>query len=349
MVMKGRINFVLPTLGALFTLALTACGDSSTDSNGTDLAAVAAKSASITSLPLEPINLANAQAPLTAAAQPLPVCPWLSDASANAAVDNVFSSEPMMRRAVSSNECKWNLNAGFALKIRAVPLAEAVSPSSVTYNMDNPPVLAAQEGPGSDAVALLDPTWDADKPRPFAFVFNADNRQFKITTTGVKTSVDRLRAVADEIVGALSSTAPVVEVKDVEPTLDPCVYDGATVAALFGGTAGEALTQKPYVPGSSCKYSGFAGNTALELTIRFGGDPLVPPSNLDPEFVLTDEFGPNVYVKDMAARAGYGSTARAYEIERPGGQIRVDLLVGAETFPDVVAEQLLENLIVRTN
>ncbi len=345
MVTKRKTPFVSPALGALLVLTLTACGDSSPDIDDSLSAhdTAVAGSATMTKLPTAAINLANAQAPLTAAAQPLPVCPWLSDASANAAVVNVMTSEPMERRVVKSDECKWNVNMGFAISIRSVPLAEAVSPSSVKYNMDNPPVLEPQDGPGSDAVALLDATWDADKPRPFAFVFNADNRQFKITTTGVKTSVDQLRAVADEVVGALATAAPIVEVKDAEPTLDPCVYDGATIVALFSGKTGETFEQRPNLPTSSCNYSGYVGNTLIDLTIGFSGDPLDPPNRFDPEYVLVGKFGADVYVKDMSRGA------HAYEIERPGGQIRIDLMVKQETFPDDIAERLVENLIARTN
>ncbi len=116
-----------------------------------------------------------------------------------------------------------------------------------------------------------------------------------------------------------------VEAKDAEPTLDPCVYEGATVAALFNGQAGDTLTQKPYLPTSSCKYKGYAGNTRIDLTIAFKGDPLDPPNNLDPDYALIDGFGTDVYVKDMSRTAGYGSSSRAYQIARPGGQIRVDL------------------------
>ena len=255
MVLEGNARLVLSALSALFTLTLMACGDNSADISDTNPEQEAATTGNVqsTELPTESINLTNAHAPLTAAAQSLPVCPWLSDASANAAVDNVMTSEPMVRRSVTPNECKWNVNMGFAFNIRATPLAEAAAPSTVRYNMDTAPVLEPQSGPGVNAIALLDPTWDADNPRPFAFVFNADERQFKLTTTGVKTSIDRLRAVADEIVGALSNTNSVAVAKKMEPTLESCVYDGATIAGLFGGRAGEALTQKPNLPGSSCQ------------------------------------------------------------------------------------------------
>ena len=348
---KGKPQIVLTALSALLALTLTACGDSSTDTEDTDSTqdATVVGSVQTAKLSTKSIKLAQAQAPLTSASQPLPLCPWLSDASANAAVDNVMTSEPLVRRAVTPDECKWNVNAGFALSIRSVPLAEAASPASVTYNMDVPPVLEPQSGPGNDAVVILDPTWDASKPRPFAFVFNADDRQFKITTTGVRTSVERLRAIADEIVHALTTTAPLAEAKDAEPTLDPCVYEDATVAALFSGKPAETFTQKPHLPTSSCSYSGSVGNTRIDLTIRFSGDPLVPPTGLDPKYALIDKFGADVYVKDVSRTAGYGSSARAYQISRPSGQIRVDLKVTEETFPDDIAELILKNLIARTN
>lgn len=347
----NTLRFVCTAAGALLALTLTACGDNSTDTGDTQSAenVVAASNVQAAELPLEPINLAQAYSPLSGASRPVPVCPWLSDASANAAVDVVMTTEPMVRRAVTPDECKWNVNIGFALSIRSVPLAEAISPSTVTYNMDNPPVLKPQDGPGSEAVAILDPTWDAENPRPFAFVFNADDRQFKISATGVRTSVDRLRAVADEIVGALPTAAPVVEVRDAEPTLDPCVYEEATVVALFGGKADYAVTQKAHLPTSNCTYNGSVGNWRVELSINFGGDPLDPPNGMDPEYALIDGFGADVYMKDASQTAGYMSTARFYQIARPSGKIMVYLKVREENFPVNVAEQILNNLIARTN
>lgn len=254
----------------------------------------------------------------------------------------------MVRRAVTADECRWNVNIGMAFSIRAVPVSEAIDPNSVNYNMDNPPVLEPQDGPGSDAVALLDPTWDADNPRPFAYVFTADNRQFKITTTGVRTSIDRLRAVADEIAAALLAATPVEEASVPEPTLDACVYPEAVIVALFGGTAGDALTQEPNMPTSSCRYQGSAGRTRIEFTMTFGGDPLVPPDNMDPEYTLIDSFGADVYMKDTSSTAGYKRSRRVYQIARPGGRIRLDLTVSEEDFPEAVIGQILRNLIART-
>ncbi len=351
MAVKGKIQFIFSALGVLLALSLTACDDSSTEIGDSQPAqnTAFAGNGQMAKLPMEPINLAEAYAPLSAVSKPVPLCPWLSDASANAAVDVVMTSEPMVRRAVTPDECKWNVNIGFALSIRAVNLAQAGSPNTVTYNMDIPPVLKPQDGPGSEAVAILDPTWDAENPRPFAFVFTADNRQFKITTTGVRTSVDRLRAVADEIAGALPTAAPVVEVKDAEPTLNPCVYPENVVVTLFNGQPGDTLTQKPYLPTSSCSYKGHAGNVRIDLSIGFNGDPLVPPVNMDPDYALIGNFGTDVYMKDTSRTAGYGSSSRVYQIARPGGQIRVDLKVTEESFPDNIAELILNNLIARTN
>jgi len=293
MAIKGKVSFLLPAIGTVFVLTLTACGDNSPDADRTTSAqdVPAVRPSIMIELPVDPTTLANAQVPLTTAAHSVPVCPWLSDASANAAVDNVMSSEPMVRRKVTASECTWNLNAGFSLRIQAVPLAEAVSPDSIMYNMDIPPVVESQTGPGNNASVLLDPTWDADNPRPFAFVFNIDNRQFTIRTTGVKTSAGRLRAVAEEIVAALPNAPVIAEAHNEAASLNPCVYDGATIAALFGGAAGDSFNQTPSLPGSSCKYSGIAGETGVELTIKFGGHPKDPPNIADPEYVLSDKFG----------------------------------------------------------
>ena len=344
-------HFVSAAVVAVLTLTLTACGDSSTEVGDSKAASTAtnASNRQVRDLPIGPINLAEAYAPLSAGSKTVPVCPWLSDASANAAVDVPMTTDPMLRRAVTSSECKWNVNLGFALTIRSVPLAEAVSPSNVNYNMDIPPVLEPQDGPGSEAVAILNPTWDAAKPRPFAFIFNADDRQFKITTTGVKTSIERLRAVADEIAGALPTAAAVVEIKDAEPTLDPCVYDEAAVVALFGGDANSAETAQAHMPTSSCKYRGTVGNGSVELSINFGGDPLDPPNRFDAEYLPVDGFDADVYMKDASRTAGYMSTARFYKIARPSGQIMIYIKFPEETFPVDTAEQILKNLIARTN
>ncbi len=351
MPVTDTLRFTCMAAGASLALALTACGDNSTDVSDTPpkQSSVRDSKAQTAALPTKPIKLAAAYAPSSGESQSVPVCPWLSDASAAAAVDVVMKDQPMVRRAVTSDECKWNVNIGFALSVRAAPLTDATSPSAIRYNMDSPPVLKPQDGPGSDAVALLDPTWDANNPRPFGFVFNADNRQFRIITTGVKTSVDRLRAVADEIAASLSTAAPVAEAGDAEPTLDPCVFEGATVAALFNGQPSDTLESQPHLPTSSCKYSGYAGNTRVELTVAFKGDPLDPPNKLDPKYTQIDGFGTDVYMKDMARTAGIGSSSRAYQIARPGGQIRVDLTVSEETFPADTAKMILNNHITRTN
>lgn len=330
----------------VFVMVLPACGDSSSDVDAQKVAVTDSKAQTV-ELPLNPINLATAYAPLTGQAPSIPVCPWLSDASAAAAVDVVMTDKPMVRRSVTSSQCKWNVNLGFTLTIRSTPLVDAVSPSSIKYNMDVPPVLAPQDGPGSDAVAILDPTWDAKNPRPFAFAFNADNRQFKITTTGVKTSIDRLSAVADEIAAALPTATAVVEAKDAVPTLDPCVYQQATVVSLFNGQAADVLTQEPYLPGSSCSYKGSVSNRHVSFTVRFSADPLDPPNGMDPEYVLIDGFGADVYMKDTSQTAGT-RTRRVYQIARPAGNIRVDLTMSEERFSEDAVIMILKNLIART-
>lgn len=344
-------NYLRSAACILLTLMLAACGDSATDADETPSPQVAVKDGSSQTVELssEPINLAEAGAPLTGKSPSVPICPWLSDASANAAVDVVMTDGPMVRRSVTANQCKWNVNAGFVFTIRSAPLADARSPSEIRYNLDVPPVLAPQDGPGSEAVVVLDPTWDAEKPRPFGFAFNADNRQFIITATGLRTSIDRLRAVADEIAAALPTATAVAETKAAEPTLDPCVYNGAALVTLLNGKADYELTQKAHMPSSNCTYNGSVGEWRVELSINFSGDPLDPPNNMDPEYALIDGFGADVYMKDVSRTAGYMSTARFYKIARPSGQIAVYLKVHEESFPVDAAEQIVKNLIARTN
>jgi hypothetical protein len=344
---KHSIPYIKAPTGILLALALSACGDNSTDVVDTAAAqdAVADVQTQTVVLSTEPISMAEATAPLSSLPPPVPVCPWLSDASAAAAVDDVINDKPMARRSVTPDECLWNINIGFALSVRAVPLADAIDPSEIKYNMDIPSVLATQDGPGAGAVALLDPTWDADKPRPFAFVFNVDNRQFRITTTGVKTSIDRLRTAADEIAAKSPNTVEIVAVQDAEPILDPCAYESATIAALFNQPEIDPLTREPSLPDSYCSYK----NGKMHLELTFSGDPLKPPNMFDPDYALIDGFGTDVYMKDVSEHAGYNSTARFYQIARPDGHIKIYLKVREEVFPEDKAAMIVNNLIARTN
>jgi len=350
MIEKRSAQISLSAVALVFALSLSACSDSENKEDDQAFVEDKTKPSVLIKkvLPLDPIDLATANAPQRNASRSVPVCPWLSDTSANAAVDNVLSTEPMLRRSVSADECKWNVNLGFAFRISAVPSSEAVNPNSVMYNMDNAPVLEPQNGPGSDAVALLDATWDAASPRPFAYMFSTDDRQFKITTTGVKTSIERLRSVADEIVDSLSNPISAPDPAGAEATLDPCVYEGTTVAGLFGGTSSDSLSETPNIAGSSCKYSGIIGDAGIELTLRFSGDPLIPPNSKDTEYEVLNRFGADVYSKNKPSTTSYGSATLTYQVARPNGKIQIDVVVGGEAPLESAAEQLLENLIART-
>ena len=69
---------------------------------------------------------------------------------------------------------------------------------------------------------------------------------------------------------------------------------------------------------------------------------------MDPEDTLIGNSVADVYQKDMSPSAGFGHSARAYQIARPMGQLRLDLKVSEATFPDTVAGIMLISLIERT-
>ena len=345
------LGFTRTMAGILMALTLAACGEDSVDAAETPSADVPVASTEVLTvvLPLDPIKLSEAYASASTQMQTVPVCPWLSDESAAAAVDVEMTDEPMVRRAVTAQECMWNVNLGFSLNIQTDTVAMARNPSEITYNMDIAPVVQPQEGPGSDAVALLDPTWDAENPRPFGFVFNSDGRQFRIITTGVETSIDRLHAVADEIVAVLPTATPFVESGNKGPTLDPCVYEVATIVALFNGPPDNAVKVVSNQAGSTCTYRGFAGSTRIALTVGFSGDPLVPRIDAGPEFVPIDGFGTDVYVYDQSDLVGERNSLHGYVVARPAGKFRLDLQVNNPEFPEDIAALILNNLITRTN
>ncbi|MEQ8205838.1 MAG: hypothetical protein RIA65_06660 [Woeseia sp.] len=334
----------------LFAVLLSGCGGESAEVADASPAPAPEQSVETftVDLPTSAIDLSTAHAPNSALDAAVPVCPWLADASAVAAVDPMVGEQPMQRRRVTADECTWNINLGFAVSIKTTPLASAPDLSKITYNMDVPPVVQVQDGPGDAAVALLDPTWDESNPRLFGFVFQTDDRQFRIITTGVNTSFDRLRSVADEIVAALPVSTPIAA-GNGEPTLDACVYDVETLAILFTGAPDNAIKVTANPANSGCSYRGYAGSTRVNLSIGFSGDPFEEQTDAGPDFVPLAGFASNVYVYDQSELVGERNSLHGYVIERPSGKFRLDLQVNNPDFPEETAAKLLNNLIARTN
>lgn len=212
---------------ALITMSilLTACGQSSqSTANGTEtptlVPASQAAETSANMLPSSPISveaIVNDTPP--SFSEPGP-CPFLSDETAIAAVSTPYE---ITRKRVSNGECVWNYNIGFEINVSIKPVADATPRARRTYNMDVPPVIGPQDGPGMDAVLFSDPTWNEASPRPYAFAFSLGDREVMITTVGTKTSLAQLRSAADEIAAKLPS-AVLIEPQQREevPAFNAC-------------------------------------------------------------------------------------------------------------------------------
>ena len=147
-------------------------------------------------------------------------CPFLSTATAIATVKTPYA---FVLREASNTKCVWNYNIGFEIKVSVEPSATAKPISERLYDLDNPPLIKPQSGPGADAAIAFDTTWKERPPRPYAFGFALGSDYIFIRTTGVATSEAQLRRAADEIARKLPD-APAVVAADTTATL-PAAFD----------------------------------------------------------------------------------------------------------------------------
>lgn len=258
----------------------------------------------------------------------------------------------MQRRRVTADECEWSVNAGFALKIQRMPLAEAPMLSEIQYNMDVPAVLEPFAGPGANATLIKDPTWNSANPRLFGMGFDLQTDRMLVTVIGLKTSEAQMRQLGHKLFGSVpgSLVEPVAELPKQGPTLDPCVFDPATLTSLMGGTAGERMTARPSTSGSVCEYRGTLrqGLYRVTLALQFSADPLNEERIRFDDYQPAKGLGDNVYMVNWDLLEGPGNSSRGFRIGRPGGKIEMNLMVSDATFPESVAKTLINNLISRT-
>ncbi len=237
---------------------LSGCGD---DSNPSATDASSAEPSSTTSVQAPvagPVTLTETRLKLAdvlgktppTVKQPGP-CPFLSESTAIATA-KVSSQRPLSRKRVSNDLCVWNYNSGFEVSVEVEPLETARPFSDVRYNMDSPPQLVEQDGPGSNATVLQDNTWGT--ARPYAFGFQLDQQSVLIRVTGLTTTPAQLRATADEVASTLPS-APTVEDSRYEevPAFDQCtIWESESLRPLFAYTAQDSVSSRRR--GKGCAY-----------------------------------------------------------------------------------------------
>lgn len=269
-------------------------------------------------------------------------CPFLSDSTAIATAD---TNHELLRREVSNEECRWSMNAGFSIRVSVDPLATATPLKDRAYNLDTPPVLKDQPGPGEGAVILYDTAWD--KERPYAMGFEQGDQLVEIFVTGMETDPARLTATAEEVAAKLP-TAPTIErqYREVRPALDFCsIWSKESLGSLIGVAAEEDLRSSPYGR-AGCKWDSGYGDTARSVTLaRYKqGD-----TNLDKILEMGGEtisgLGDRAVVLTRGPSDGYaGDTAIWVDIEDQ--QFNLTLSGTVADHPGV-AETLMRNLFSR--
>lgn len=269
-------------------------------------------------------------------------CPFLSDSTAIATAETNYE---LIRREVSNEECRWSKNAGFSVRVSVAPVATATPLKDRAYNIDTPPVLKAQPGPGTNAVILYDTAWD--KELPYAMGFQQSDKLVEIFVTGLETDPARLTATAQEVAAKLP-TAPTIEhqYREIKPALDYCtIWSTESLGALVGTAADESLRNAVYGKagckwdvgyGSDAKSVSLArykqGDTKLDKILEMGGQTVA-------------NFGDRSVILTRPATDGYaGDTAIWVEV----GDQQLNLTVtGTIKDHDKVAKTLMENLLAR--
>lgn len=269
-------------------------------------------------------------------------CPFLSDATALATADTNFE---LLRREVSNDACRWSKNAGFSVRASVAPLATATPLKDRAYNLETPPVLKDQPGPGDAAVILYDTAWD--KERPYAMGFEQGDSLVEIFVTGLETDTARLTKTAMEIAEKLPN-APSIEhqYREIKPAQDFCaIWSIESLGAVVGVNADADLRNAAYGK-AGCKWdSGYGANAKTVTLARYKlGD-----TNLDRMIELGGEtlsdLGDRAVVLTRAASDGYAGDSTIWvEVDEQQFSLTV-----TGTIPDhaAVVERLMENLFSR--
>lgn len=269
-------------------------------------------------------------------------CPFLSDATAIATAETNYE---LIRREVSNQECRWSKNAGFSVVVSVAPVATATPLRDRAYNLETPPVVKEQPGPGDAAVILYDTAWENE--RPYAMGFEQGDDLVTIFVTGLETDPDRLTVTAEEVAAKLP-TAPTIEqqYREIVPALETCaIWSDENIGALIGATVDDGLYSSAYGT-AGCKWSSGFGATAKAVTLaRYKqGD-----TDLDRMLELGGEaisgLGDRAVILTRPAADGYaGDSAIWVEIEDQQFNLTI-----SGTIPDhaTVAETLVRNLFSR--
>ena len=342
---------------AIAALSLAACGggsstdapDAPTDSANapaaqteTPAAASASDAAANVAMQTTPLNRDALFGLISETVMETGPCPFLSDETAIATAD---TNRELLRREVSNEVCRWSMNAGFSIRASVAPLASATPLRDRPYNIDTPPVIKDQPGPGAAAVILYDTAWD--KEQPYAMGFEQGDKLVEIFVTGMETDEARLTKTAMEIADKLPN-APTIEhqYREILPAQDFCtIWPNDSLGSAIGVTAEDGLRNAAYGQ-AGCKWDSGYGATAISVTLaRYKqGD-----TNLDRMIELGGEamsgLGDRAVILTRGPSDGYAGDSTIW-VEADDQQFSV-ILTGTIADHPAIAKDLMQNLFSR--
>jgi len=226
-------------------------------------------------------------------------CPFLSDATALAGSKQ--STFVLRRNSVSNEKCRWSKNAGMYVSVLIEPLAEAKPNEERFYNLDTPPVLKPQSGPGENAVILYDTAWD--KENPYSMSFDQNDKRVNVWISGLKTDESRLRAIADEVAEKMPN-APRVKEQQVETVsgFDACsIWSEESLRAMFAQQESEEIE-------SNLEYSGCRWNINQE----FPGEFRLSIDSKENSSLAADFYADKIQTMNLSLANGQSTTGKYF-------------------------------------
>ncbi|MFC3193382.1 hypothetical protein ACFODZ_03895 [Marinicella sediminis] len=189
-------------------------------------------------------------------------CPFLSDEQAMAIIK---SKRELKRRNTSNTQCYWSMNAGFSVKLTLEPLATAKPVQQRSYNMDSPPVLKPQAGPGNNATILYDTVWD--KERAYAMSFEQGQQLVMIYVTGMATDAELLTTAAETVSAQMQAGASLEPQAERTDEFNMCsIWSETEIAAIIGSPVSASSGKL------ECKWSSESGDelTQIRVNVSYG-------------------------------------------------------------------------------
>ncbi len=185
-------------------------------------------------------------------------CPFLSDEDAMAIIK---SKRELKRRNTSNEQCYWSMNAGFSIKLTLEPLATAKPVQERSYNIDSPPVLKSQPGPGINASVLYDTVWD--KEQPYAMSFEQGQQLVMLYVTGMATDAELLTTAPHIVSDHIRTGAAIVAQADATDEFNLCsTWTDTEIAAIIGSPL-EVNAGK-----LECKWSSGSGDDLKQIGVN---------------------------------------------------------------------------------